>query len=273
MPRYPALSPIHMSLPASDGVILRGHLTYPHGNAGTRYPLAVLAHQYPATRDSYAPLCADLHALGVATLAFDLRGHGDSIWTTTGARIIDTPALPTMEAFGTAFMASAAKAGFAHIADDIVRVASWGMCQNFIDAARVTLVGASVGGTGALLAAPRIGPSLGGVLTLGAAGALAHGADAPQRIRANCEASRTPILLATSRGDPFDGAKVAAAWSAGLSHVRTLVVPGDAHAMAIYYDVRKEVLQFLRAALRLGGPSHRKRAAPARTHGAARRRS
>jgi len=32
------------------------------------YPLAVLAHQYPTTRDSCAPLIADLLAAGVATL-------------------------------------------------------------------------------------------------------------------------------------------------------------------------------------------------------------
>src|SRR5918994_12002 len=84
MTRYPALSPLHPSIPATDGVILRGTLTYPHGQIGTKYPLAVLAHQYPSTHDSFAPFCADLHALGVATLAFDLRGHGKSIWTTSG---------------------------------------------------------------------------------------------------------------------------------------------------------------------------------------------
>ena len=85
MTRYPALSPLHPAIPASDGLILRGTLTYPHGQVGTKYPLAVLAHQYPSTHDSFQPLCADLHALGIATLAFDMRGQGKSIWTTSGA--------------------------------------------------------------------------------------------------------------------------------------------------------------------------------------------
>src|SRR4029079_9254510 len=116
--------------------------------------LAVLAHQYPSTRACFSPLVSDLRSLGVATLAFDLRGHGESIWATAGVRVIDTPVLPTMEAFGEAFMSSAARTGFAHISDDIVRVASWGMAQNYIDASRVLLIGGSLGGTGALLAAP-----------------------------------------------------------------------------------------------------------------------
>ena len=44
-----SLAPLRMSVPG------RSHL------------LAVLAHQYPTTRDSYAPLMADRLAAGVAT--------------------------------------------------------------------------------------------------------------------------------------------------------------------------------------------------------------
>ena len=249
MPKYPALAPLRMAVPAADGQILRGLLVYPHMNTGTRYPLAVLAHQYPATRDSYAPLCADLHAAGVATLAFDLRGHGDSIWTASGARVIETPAEPTMEAFGKAFMASASQVGFQHIADDIVRVASWGLAQNYVDSGRLILVGSSVGGTGVLLAAPRLAGALKGIVTFGAAGAAAHSPDAMQRIRSNCESLAVPMFLATSEGDPFEGAANVRQWGADLPHVTTKIVPGDAHAMAIYYDVRRDVLAFVRKLL------------------------
>lgn len=59
------LAPLQLSVPASDGLILNGVPTYPPGATGRGYPLAVLAHQYPATRDSYPPLIADLHAAGV----------------------------------------------------------------------------------------------------------------------------------------------------------------------------------------------------------------
>jgi dipeptidyl aminopeptidase/acylaminoacyl peptidase len=63
-----SLTPLRISVPASDGLILKGALTYPTGAMGGSYPLAVLAHQYPATRDSYTPLIADLLAAGVDAL-------------------------------------------------------------------------------------------------------------------------------------------------------------------------------------------------------------
>ncbi len=246
MSRYPALAPLHPAIPATDGLILRGHLVYPHGSAGQRYPLAVLAHQYPSTRDSYAPLLADLHSLKIATLSFDIRGHGESTWTPAGPIVAPAPAEPSMDAFGSAFMASAAKVGFQNIADDIVRVAAWGLFQNYIDPTRLLLVGASVGGTGVLLAAPRLATNLTGILAFGAAGAAVHSPDAMEQIRRNCQSLPTPMLLTTSEQDPFDGANNARTWGAGLSHVRLDIVPGADHAMAIYYDVRREVVRFVR---------------------------
>jgi len=244
MTSYPALAPLHPAIPAADGLVLRGHLVYPHGKVGTKYPLALMAHQYPATRDSYAPLCADLHAMGIATLAFDMRGQGESISTPAGVKVAPSPAEPTMEAFGAAFGASATVVGFPHIADDIVRMAAWGLFQNYIDASRLLLVGASVGGTGVLLAAPRLTAHLKAILTFGAAGPGVHSADAMERIRANCQSVRVPMLLTTSEQDPFDGANNVRTWGKGLSHVGTKIVPGGEHAMAIYYDVRREVIAF-----------------------------
>lgn len=246
MTRYPALSPLHPAIPATDGLILRGTLTYPHGQVGTKYPLAVLVHQYPSTHDSFAPFCADLHALGVATLAFDMRGQGKSIWTTSGARVAPSPAEPKMQAFGEAFMGSASAVGFAHIADDIVRMAAWGIYQNFIDYSKVMLVGASVGGTGVLLAAPRLKDHVRAIVTLAAAGAPAHSADAQEKIQGNCKAMTIPMLLTSSEKDPFGAADNVRQWSKDLKHVGSKIVPGADHGMAIYYDVRKEVVAFVK---------------------------
>jgi pimeloyl-ACP methyl ester carboxylesterase len=246
MTRYPALSPVHPSIPATDGMILCGTLTYPHGRIGTRYPLAVMAHQYPSTHDSFMPFSADLHALGVATLAFDLRGHGKSIWTASGARVAPSPAEPTMSAFAEAFMASATTVGFQHIADDIVRMTAWGQAQNFIDPTRLLLAGSSVGGTGVLLAATRLAASLKGIVTFGAAGAAVHASDAMERIRANCESLKVPMLLTSSEKDPFSGADNIRMWGKGLRHVGSRIIPGAEHGMAIYYEVRREVLAFVK---------------------------
>ena len=243
----PPLSPLEMSVPSADGVVLKGILEYPEGSPGSSYPLAVLAHQYPATGDSYGPLVEELLDLGVACLAFDERGHGASIVGPSGPVVIDTPAGFTAEDFGAAFVSSIAKVGFHRIDDDIIRVASWGAAQNFIDGGRLLLVGSSIGGSGALLAAPKV-PGLKGLITFGAAGAPAFGADAPQRIRAALESISVPCFLTSSRDDPFSGGANVTSWSAGLAHVKTRLVPGSAHGMAIYYEVREEVLALVRSA-------------------------
>lgn len=244
------LAPLEMSVPAGDGLILKGTLTYPGENAGTSFPLVVLAHQYPATRDSYSPLVSDLVQSGAATLAFDERGHGASILSPSGITVIDTPVGLGLEAFGTAFVSSISKVGFSRIDDDILRVVSWGANQNFIDPARMALVGASIGGSGVLLALGKL-PGLRAVATLGAAGAPAFGADGPSRIRQTLERVKVPCFLASSRDDPFDGGANVTAWSRDLSHVTSRLVAGSAHAMAIYFDVRDELLRFLQRALAL----------------------
>jgi pimeloyl-ACP methyl ester carboxylesterase len=243
-----SLAPLEMSVSAGDGLILKGTLTYPARYAGASFPLAVLAHQYPATRDSYSPLVADLLDSGIATLAFDERGHGASIVSPTGPLVIDSPEAPGLEAFGKAFVSSIGKVGFGRIDDDIVRVASWGVNQNFIDPGRLALIGASIGGSGVLLAAGKLS-GVQAVATVGAAGAPAFGPDAAQRIRSILERSTVPCFLASARDDPFDGGANVTGWSRGLSHVTSRLVAGSAHAMAIYFEVRDELLQFLQRAL------------------------
>jgi dienelactone hydrolase len=242
------LAPLEMSVPAADGLVLRGTLTYPAGRPGAAYPLAVLAHQYPSTRDSFAPLARDLLAAGIATLAFDERGHGASIQGPRGPVVIDTPEGLGLDAFGAAFVSSARRVEFGRIDNDILRVASWGASQNFVDPARLALVGASVGGSGALLAAPAIA-GLRGVATVGAAGAPAFGADGPERIRRTIEGLPIPFFLASADDDPFEGGANVRRWSEGLAHVSTRLVPGEGHAMAVYFDVRTDLLHFLRTTL------------------------
>ena len=63
------LTPLRLSVPASDGLLLKGTLTSPPGATGRSYRLAVLAHEYSSTRDSLSPLLADLLTAGGATLA------------------------------------------------------------------------------------------------------------------------------------------------------------------------------------------------------------
>lgn len=234
-----------MSVLSADGIVLKGILEYPDVVPGTGFPLAVLSHQYPATADSFGPLVEDLLDLGLACLAYDQRGHGASVMGPSGPVVINTPVGFTGDDFGKAFMSSVSKVGFHRIDDDILRVASWGAAQNFIDSGRMLLIGGSVGGSGALLAASRV-PGLKAVITLGAAGAPAFGDDAADRIRKSLQ-SVGAALLASSEGDPFAGAENVRNWSQGMGHVAARLVPGSAHAMGIYYEVREEILAFVKA--------------------------
>jgi dienelactone hydrolase len=145
-------------------------------------------------------------------------------------------------------MSSITKVGFSHMDDDVLRVAGWGAAQNFIDASRLMLVGASVGGTAVILAASRI-PGLKALLTFGAAGELVWGADGREQARQSMERTTARTLHASSEGDAFSAADNARAWSEGIAHASACLVPGSAHAMAVYYDVREEVLEFVRKAL------------------------
>jgi dienelactone hydrolase len=240
-----------MSVLTADGLVLKGVLEYPELSPGSRYPLAVLAHQYPSTADSFGPLIEDLLELGLACLAFDERGHGASIQGPGGPVVIETPEGFTVDDFGTAFKNSASRVGFNRIDNDILRVASWGVVQDFIDEKRILLVGASVGGSGALLVAPRV-PALKGVITLGPAGAPVFGDDSSERIRAALQGIKSPCYLASSEQDPFSGADNVRSWSAGLGHVTARLVSGSGHGMDIYYVVREELLAFVKASVLKG---------------------
>jgi pimeloyl-ACP methyl ester carboxylesterase len=110
------------------------------------------------------------------------------------------------------------------------------------------LVGASVGGTAVTLVAPRL-PGLRALVTFGPAGELVWGPDGRQRGRQAMEQITARTLHTSSEQDAFDAAANCRAWSDGLGHATARLVPGSAHAMAIYYSVRDEVLALVRSTL------------------------
>lgn len=63
-----------ISLQTTDGVAIAGDWSAPVGATKT----VLLLHMMPATRVSLQPLSQALNAAGFATLAIDLRGHGES---------------------------------------------------------------------------------------------------------------------------------------------------------------------------------------------------
>ena len=62
------------TLTTIDGVTIVGDFSMPKGAAKA----VLLLHMMPATRESFSPLAQALNKTGVATLAIDLRGHGES---------------------------------------------------------------------------------------------------------------------------------------------------------------------------------------------------
>ena len=58
-----------------DGVLITGNWQIPKGAKSC----ALLLHMMPSTRESFAPLSEKLFEAGIATLAIDLRGHGESL--------------------------------------------------------------------------------------------------------------------------------------------------------------------------------------------------
>ena len=62
-----------------DGVTIVGDFVAPRlRQKGRPAPLVILLHMYMQDRSTWAPLVPELHKRGYATLAIDLRGHGES---------------------------------------------------------------------------------------------------------------------------------------------------------------------------------------------------
>lgn len=63
-----------------DGVFIKGNWQIPKGAK----VCALLLHMMPSTRESFASLSEKLYESGIATLAIDLRGHGESLAKKSG---------------------------------------------------------------------------------------------------------------------------------------------------------------------------------------------
>jgi pimeloyl-ACP methyl ester carboxylesterase len=97
--------------------------------------VAILLHMMPATKESFLPLQTALAAVRIASLAIDLRGHGESIEGRHGARL-------AYQDF--------ADSGHQESARDIAAAAAWAVQQTGLRHGRLVLCGASIGANLAL---------------------------------------------------------------------------------------------------------------------------
>ena len=204
-----------VSLKTPDGFVLRGTLNIP-AQAGPR-PVVVLAHQFRADRSGWKPLVDLLAARGIATLAMDLRGHGQST-------LKDGKTLEITDDF----LGSARTVGFERIQDDIAQAAAWVRRQPRINPRRLALAGSSVGAFAALLAARKVHPLA--VVALSPAGNGAFGDNPENRLARAVESAHAAVLVIASAED-----REAAANATLLKDepgIYVSLVPGPDHGFA-----------------------------------------
>ena len=69
---HPARADERVDITATDGVQLIGHL------AGSEGPGIIFGHMYPADQRSWTPFAQEMAQAGFRTLTFDFRGYGES---------------------------------------------------------------------------------------------------------------------------------------------------------------------------------------------------
>jgi pimeloyl-ACP methyl ester carboxylesterase len=150
--------------------------------------VVILVHQFRSDRTGWAPLTEKLNSRGVATLALDLRGHGQS-----------TQAGGAAESITATYMTASETAGFDQIPSDLALVASWVRKQKGIDGRHVGLAGSSEGAFAALLAANTIKPTV--ILALSPLGAEAFGPRARERMVAATTRAHAALMAFSAEGD------------------------------------------------------------------------
>jgi alpha-beta hydrolase superfamily lysophospholipase len=151
-----------------------------------RAPAVVLVHGWQQTRSEWAPLVALLQKAGIAALAIDLRGHGDSTRELTAAG----PALVDPKEFTTRDLQK--------MQLDVSAAVDWLEANPDIDKSRIAVVGSSVGANIALRYA--VANEDLAALVLLSPGINYRGIrtdDAMRKLRP------LPLRLIVSRNDPF----------------------------------------------------------------------
>jgi pimeloyl-ACP methyl ester carboxylesterase len=190
---------------AADGVKLAGAVVG-RGKTGI-----VFAHQVAGDRCQWLPFARELAAKGYRTLVFDMRGYG-------------------------------ASAGIANVSPNLDVVGAAAELRRR-GARKIVLVGASMGGTGVVAAAPRIKPAIAGVVELSAPTGFG-GVDAIAAARN----LKSPALFVAGRDDgDFAAASRALHRAAATNDKKLVISPTSWHGVDLVSlpAVRKTVLEFI----------------------------
>ncbi len=197
------VDPYRVTITTADGVELAASWRPVDGNP--KAPGVLLVHDFSRERREWEPFAEELHALGFATLSFDLRAHGEST-KKAGARIGLSPRLLRDPA------------GFPR---DVSAAAAWLRTK----APKTAAVGLSVGGYLALLASSR------GQVDAAVAISVNEPRVAPLAGGAPVTPKGALILGSTSDPGRTDSAKKLLA--ASTEPKRMLLFPGGSHNLAV----------------------------------------
>jgi pimeloyl-ACP methyl ester carboxylesterase len=212
-------SPLNVTVTGAQGLDLIGTYT-PAGEAAA--PAVLLLHMYGTDRRSWQPLVEGLAAAGIASLAIDLRGHGD----TGGSEDWELAQ------------------------QDVAAAFEWLRTNPDVDPSRVGVVGASIGANLALVQAASHPDDV------AAAALLSPGMD---YFRVKIEglaqaASGVPLFLAASEDDRYSAETVRSlAGEAPGEHTPT-VFDGASHGtdmFASHPELADQLIRFLLEAFSL----------------------
>ena len=219
---------------ASDGVVIVADYFPVKVDEGKRTPAAILIHMYPADRKSWKPLIGRLRKAGIAALAYDIRGNGEST-EPAEMNMAEGYKNPSGGHFSNAWM-------------DVQGAHDWLRRQKNIDESRIVFVGASIGCSIALDYAGR--SQLPKAVVCLSPGTDYFGVDSIQHIK---KCANVPILLISPREE---AEAVQALVEASEGKARSKTYPGgkEYHGTNMFQaeygkKVRRRVIKFLKKEL------------------------
>lgn len=217
------VDPYRVTITTADGVALAA--TFRPVDGKPKAPGVLLLHDFSRERREWEPFAEELHGLGFATLAVDLRAHGESTKRAGQTIPISLRFLTDPNGFPR----------------DVAAAAEWLRAK----APKTAAVGLSVGGYLALLASSRG--------QVDAAVAISVNEPRSARLSGGAPVAPKGTLLLACTGDPGRADSARKLLAASLEPKRMSLYPGGAHNLAVlreHPEAKAETLAWL--AERLG---------------------
>lgn len=218
VPRPP--DPYRVTFTTADGVAIAA--TWRPVASTPRAPVVLLLHDFSRDRRTWDALAPELNALGIATLAIDLRAHGESLKKAGTAAPIHLS--PQLQSDPGAFPR------------DVEAACAWLRSR----ASKVSAMGVSLGGNLVVLAtAARWVES--GV-------AISANVDRLAVLSGGRPTAPAGLLVLATEDDPLRAASARALDASGGAPKRLLIFPGAAHNLALmaeHPEAKRSALEWL----------------------------